>query len=97
MWRNRLETTADGFELTFATNHLGHFLLTHLLLERLRDGGQIVNVSSEAHRNGDLRRAPLEEMPAAGRGGEEYRPTATPSWPTRCLRWSRCGAGPPTA
>ena len=71
VWRNRLETTADGFELTFATNHLGHFLLTHLLLERLRGGAQIVNVSSEAHRYGDLRRAPLEEIARgrAWRGG----------------------------
>ena len=62
VWRNRLEHSGDGFERTLATNHLGHFLLTHLLLERLRDGAQIVNVSSEAHRSADLRRAPLEEI-----------------------------------
>ena len=62
VWRNRLELTGDGFERTLATNHLGHFLLTHLLLERLQDGAQIVNVSSEAHRSADLRRAPLEEI-----------------------------------
>ena len=61
-WRNRLELSGDGFERTLATNHLGHFLLTHLLLERLQDGARIVNVSSEAHRSGDLRRAPLEEI-----------------------------------
>ena len=61
-WRNRLELTGDGFERTLATNHLGHFLLTHLLLEQLQDGAQIVNVSSEAHRSADLRRAPLEEI-----------------------------------
>ena len=62
VWRNRLELTGDGFERTLATNHLGHFLLTHLLRERLQDGAQIVNVSSEAHRSADLRRAPLEEI-----------------------------------
>lgn len=61
-WRNRLELTQDGFERTLATNHLGHFLLTHLLLERLQDGAQIVNVTSEVHRRADLRRAPLEEI-----------------------------------
>lgn len=60
VWLHRREITPDGFEATFATNHLGHFLLTQRLLVALAAGrGRIVNVSSEAHRNGDLRRAPL--------------------------------------
>lgn len=44
-------TTKDGFELVFGTNHLGHYLLTRLLLERLRatPGARIVNVSSHSH------------------------------------------------
>ncbi len=59
--------SAEGFELTFATNHLGHFLITHLLLDRLKAGrGRIVNVSSRGHRGGDLRRASLEDI-ARGR------------------------------
>ena len=63
VWLHRREITSDGFEITFATNHLGHFLLTHRLLAPLAAGrGRIVNVSSEAHRNGDLRRAPLEAI-----------------------------------
>jgi retinol dehydrogenase-12 len=43
--------TKDGFELGFGTNHLGHFLLTVLLMPRLVSTGRsrIVNVSSEAH------------------------------------------------
>jgi NAD(P)-dependent dehydrogenase (short-subunit alcohol dehydrogenase family) len=48
------ERTPDGFELTFATNHLGHFALTGLLLDRLlaTDGSRIVTVSSIGHRMG---------------------------------------------
>jgi NAD(P)-dependent dehydrogenase (short-subunit alcohol dehydrogenase family) len=46
--------TEDGIETTFAVNHLGHFLLTNLLIERMRENGpaRIVNISSEAHRIG---------------------------------------------
>ncbi len=42
--------TSDGFEAHFGTNHLGHFLLTNMLLEPLRAGGsaRVVNVASEA-------------------------------------------------
>ena len=44
----------DGFEMTFATNHLGPFLLTNLLLDALTaaHGARVVNVSSEGHRQG---------------------------------------------
>ena len=45
--------TADGFELQLGTNHLGHFALTGLLLERLRDK-RVVTVSSSAHRMGRM-------------------------------------------
>ena len=44
--------TEDGFELTLATNHLGPFALTGLLLDRLTAGARIVTVSSISHRNG---------------------------------------------
>ncbi|CAN1135315.1 Short-chain dehydrogenase TIC 32 B, chloroplastic [Linum perenne] len=50
------KTSEDGIELQFATNHLGHFLLTNLLLEKMKETaratgvqGRIVNLSSIAH------------------------------------------------
>jgi NAD(P)-dependent dehydrogenase (short-subunit alcohol dehydrogenase family) len=59
--------TADGFELQFGTNHLGHFVLTALLLDLLRrtPGARVVNVSSIAHRYGviDLDDPNWEERP----------------------------------
>jgi retinol dehydrogenase-12 len=44
--------TIDGIETTFALNHLAYFLLTNLLLDRLRENSpaRIVNVSSDAHK-----------------------------------------------
>ena len=56
-------TTPDGYETTFAVNHLGYFLLTGLLLPRLRaaaPGARIVNVASDAHRWGALDLADLQ-------------------------------------
>ncbi|RFU19825.1 oxidoreductase [Geodermatophilus marinus] len=44
--------TADGFELQFGTNHLGHFALTTLLLPHVTD--RVVTVSSGAHRAGSI-------------------------------------------
>ncbi|MFC3961528.1 oxidoreductase [Nocardia jiangsuensis] len=46
------QRTADGFELQFGTNHLGHFALTGLLLEHLLPvpGSRVVTVSSVGHR-----------------------------------------------
>lgn len=44
-------TTKQGFEATFATNHLGHYLFTRMLLDRIKQtpGARIVNVSSKSH------------------------------------------------
>lgn len=45
-------TTADGFETQFGTNHLGHFALTGLLLDRISD--RVVTMSSLMHRLGSI-------------------------------------------
>ena len=49
-------TTSDGFELQFGTNHLGHFLLTNLLLPTILLGKEprVVNLSSAAHGRSDV-------------------------------------------
>jgi NAD(P)-dependent dehydrogenase (short-subunit alcohol dehydrogenase family) len=51
------ETTADGFELQFGSNHLGHFALTGRLLPLLRaaDGPRVTTVSSSASRFGGIK------------------------------------------
>jgi NAD(P)-dependent dehydrogenase (short-subunit alcohol dehydrogenase family) len=54
--RSKRVASADGIEMTFAVNHLAHFLLTNLLLELLKATApsRIVNVSSGEQRNGTI-------------------------------------------
>lgn len=63
--------TEDGFESQIGTNHLGHFALTGLVIERLRDvpGSRVVTVSSSGHRTG---RIGFEDL----RSERRYRPMA---------------------
>ncbi|KFZ52865.1 Retinol dehydrogenase 12, partial [Antrostomus carolinensis] len=62
--------TADGFEMHLGVNHLGHFLLTFLLLERLKQSApaRIVNVSSLAHHIGRIRFHDLHGEKSYNRG-----------------------------
>lgn len=49
------QTSEDGYEMTFAVNHLGPFLLTNLLLPALRAGkGRVITVASGAHKAGRM-------------------------------------------
>ena len=66
--------SVDGLEMTFALNHIGYFLLTTLLLERLRESApaRIINVSSSSHWHPG--RFNLEDLPKPGsnRGYRAY-------------------------
>jgi NAD(P)-dependent dehydrogenase (short-subunit alcohol dehydrogenase family) len=47
--------SADGFEMQFASNHLGHFLLTNLLMSKIVAAkGVVINVSSTGHELGEV-------------------------------------------
>lgn len=50
-----LGRTAQGFELQLGTNHLGHFVLTNALVDRLVEGSRIVNLSSRGHLRSPMR------------------------------------------
>ena len=69
LWMTERKLTPDGLETTFAVNHLGPFLLTHLLLPRLIASApaRIVNVASEGHRQGKL---DFEDLQAERRFGK---------------------------
>jgi hypothetical protein len=61
--------TADGFEMQFGTNHLGHFALTGMLLELLlaTPGARVVSVSSNAHKFGAMRWDDLQRQRSYGK------------------------------
>jgi NAD(P)-dependent dehydrogenase (short-subunit alcohol dehydrogenase family) len=66
--------TADGFEMQFGTNHLGHFVLVNHIAPLIRKGGRLINLASAGHRfsNVDLEdpnfvRTPYEPFVAYGR------------------------------
>ena len=52
---NKRQETADGLEMTFALNHMGYFVITNLLLDKLKPGARIVTVASNAHRGAKLK------------------------------------------
>ena len=78
-------TTADGFEMQFGTNHLGHFALTGLLLERLlaTPRARVVIVSSNAPQMGRdalERLARRAQLPQVARAAGTPSPPGAPCW-----------------
>lgn len=71
LWPARLEHNEEGIEMAFAVNHLAPFLLTHLLLERLKESsrGRIVNVGASLYARGKI---DLETL-ATGEGFGSFR------------------------
>lgn len=65
------QETREGNEMTLALNHLNYFLLTHLLMDRLKASApaRIVNVASAAHMGDPLRVDDLQAQQAYGLGG----------------------------
>jgi NAD(P)-dependent dehydrogenase (short-subunit alcohol dehydrogenase family) len=51
---NKRQETGDGLEMTFALNHMSYFVITNLLLGRLKPGARIVTTASNAHRGAKL-------------------------------------------
>jgi NAD(P)-dependent dehydrogenase (short-subunit alcohol dehydrogenase family) len=68
-WHRR---SADGFELTFATNHLGPFLLTQLLLDCMAPDGRIINLASRAHYRGKFDLATIADPKSRYNGSAAY-------------------------
>lgn len=62
IWETKRNLSEDGVEMNFAVNYLAPFLLTHLLLDTIKMSApaRIINVSSEAHRNGKINFTDLE-------------------------------------
>jgi NAD(P)-dependent dehydrogenase (short-subunit alcohol dehydrogenase family) len=52
---NKRQETADGLEMTFALNHMAYFVITTMLLDKLKAGARIVTVASNAHRGAKLK------------------------------------------
>ncbi|KAM8833413.1 dehydrogenase/reductase SDR family member 13-like [Synchiropus picturatus] len=67
--------TEDGFGIQFGVNHLGHFLLTRLLLSRLKEAGgaRVVTLSSMAHRWGNIDFQALEATKHLGTGSYSWQ------------------------
>ena len=65
LFNNRIETE-DGLEKTFALNHMAYFVLTTLLMPRLKAGARIINTASDAHHRAKLDFSDLQSKKSYG-------------------------------
>ena len=81
------DTTADGFELQFGSNHLGHFYLAQLLIPLLLQApsARVVALTSMAHRMSPV---VFEDINYQQRTYENGRLTVSLKPPTPCLQWA---------
>lgn len=80
--------SAQGIESQMATNHLGHFLLTNLLWQRLaKDSGRVISLSSVVHRRSKLEATSKEEI--AGATGKYERWSRYADSKLACLFFAR--------
>jgi NAD(P)-dependent dehydrogenase (short-subunit alcohol dehydrogenase family) len=88
------QLTKDGIELTWAVNHLAPFLLSKLLIHRLKESApaRIITTASQAHQGAHI--PSTISTPSAPIGA--LAATAKPSWPTSCsrLNWRDVSMGP---
>jgi len=82
VWSNRRQLGPDGIELVWATNVLGYFLTTELLLPQLRAAGRarIVNVASRYAGGLDLADVQFERRPWAGKSAYAQSKQANRMW-----------------
>ena len=88
------QLTKDGIELTWAVNHLAPFLLSKLLLHRLKRARRPASSSRHPRRIGEHTSRSTISTPSAPIGA--LAATAKPSWPTSCsrLNWRDVSMGP---
>lgn len=68
--KSQLLRTTDGYEIHFGVNHLGHYLLTRLLLPQLQAGSRVIVVSSLLHQKGNIYLDDLNATSGTGRTPE---------------------------